>query len=286
MSTAVRPAIGALAPWFGSNRMLAEQVGVAVGPCQWAGVPFLGGAAELAHLKARTIVANDLHWGVINLAIVVAHPELGSKLRRRLKALPFHAEVLRRAQAYCCDLAAVEMPDLEFAVAYFVACWMGRSAKAGTDAEFSGSLPMRWDGAGGDSAVRYRSAAESLRAWARILARVNFTCMDAFDFLAKCKDAEGHAIYCDPPFPGPGDAYRFKFTFDDHRRLAATLAGFRDARVVCRFYDHPLVRELYPESRWRWTTPLGGRKQSNAEAPEVLLVNRPGPAGPAALFAI
>lgn len=35
--------------------------------------------------------------------------------------------------------------------------------------------------------------------------------------------------------------------------------------------DHPLVRELYPESAWTWNR-FDGRKQTNDAAPEVLLV--------------
>jgi DNA adenine methylase len=43
---------------------------------------------------------------------------------------------------------------------------------------------------------------------------------------------------------------------------------------VIRYYDHPLVRELYPEREWAWHHPEGGRTQANKAAPEVLLVNR------------
>jgi hypothetical protein len=44
--------------------------------------------------------------------------------------------------------------------------------------------------------------------------------------------------------------------------------------VVCRFYDHPLIHEIYPEGRWTWRR-LVGRKQSNAEASELLVINGP-----------
>lgn len=47
---------------------------------------------------------------------------------------------------------------------------------------------------------------------------------------------------------------------------------FNKCRIVCRFYDHQLVRDLYPESRWTWKH-FEGRKQSNGKAPEVLIVN-------------
>lgn len=64
--------ISCLAPWFGSNRMLAHEVGRALSGCEWVGIPFAGGMAELPQIRARTIVANDLHKHIINLAEVVA----------------------------------------------------------------------------------------------------------------------------------------------------------------------------------------------------------------------
>ena len=76
----------------------------------------------------------------------------------------------------------------------------------------------------------------------------------------------------DPPFPGPGAKYRHKFSEFDQLRLAKTLAGFTAAKVVCRFYDHPSIRDLYSEAHWAWKY-LTGRKQTNADAPEVLLTN-------------
>jgi len=153
---------------------------------------------------------------------------------------------------------------------YFVSQWMNRSAKSGTDGEFTGNLPVRWNANGGDSNTRYRSAVHSLVEWRRILQRCNFTVMDCFGFLERCDDSEGHGIYCDPPFYGPGERYKHTFTEDQHRKLAGVLATFQHARVVCRFYDVPLVREIYPEALWTWKEQTG-RKQSNEQAEEVLL---------------
>lgn len=39
--------ITALSPWFGSNRMLASEVGKHLTGCKWVGIPFCGGLAEL-----------------------------------------------------------------------------------------------------------------------------------------------------------------------------------------------------------------------------------------------
>ena len=152
---------------------------------------------------------------------------------------------------------------------------MGRSAQAGTDKEFSGGLPVRWDAGGGDSNKRFRSAIAGLPLWRKILQRANFTTLDIMEFLEKCKDEPGHAIYIDPPFPDDGDVYRHKFNYAKHEALALRLREFAQARIVMRFYDHPLVRAYYAEVYgWRWSQHVG-RKQSNAAGPELLLV-RPG----------
>lgn len=270
--------ITTLAPWFGSNRTLAENVGAALRGCEWVGVPFAGGMSELAHIEARTLVANDLHRLVVNLALTAADPVHGPALWRRLRRLPFHPDVLAAAQARSRARMTLNrplrevMPDPDAAADYFVCAWMGRSGNAGTKGELEGSLPIRWNANGGDSAVRYRSAVGSLAGWRKVLARVNFDCADAFDFLGKCKDAPGHGVYCDPPFPDAGEEYRHPFGHADHRRLAAVLGAYARCRVVCRFYDHPLVRACYPESAWQWNH-FRGRTQANKAAPEVLLVN-------------
>ena len=109
-----------------------------------------------------------------------------------------------------------------------------------------------------------------------VLRRCTFVVQDALDLIEHVKDEPAHGIYCDPPFPGAGDNYKHKFTEADHRRLADLLLFFGDVRIVCRFYDHPSVRELYPEPVWEWIRLEGGRKQTNAEGPEVLLVRNGG----------
>ena len=272
----------AVAPWFGANRLLAEHVGEELAGNRWVGVPFAGGMSELATIDASVMMVNDLHLHVMNLAMCIAHKRMISELIHFLARLPFHEEILRLAQTSCRqweaesrDYCITMMPCLAWAQDYFTAVWMGRSSKAGTVDEFNGKSAKRWNANGGGSNVRYRSAVRSLVAWHHIMQRCEFSVMDAFDFLARCEDAPGRAVYCDPPFPGPGEKYKYTFTDDQHRRLAEALAGFESARVICRFYDVPLVRELYPERLgWTWRR-LTGRKQTNEEAPEVLIINGP-----------
>lgn len=273
--------VTALAPWFGSNRSLAHRVGHELRGCNWVAVPFAGGMCELRHLTARTILVGDQHRHVINLANVLRSDEYGPMLIRELRRVPFHADALAHAQAVCRAAEGKRFGALgedwgvcyAEALSYFVCCWMGRASKAGTGDEFRSGLSVRWDAGGGDSATRFRSAVESLRDWRAIMPRCTFVVTDAFAMLDKVKDQAGCGVYCDPPFPDVGDEYRHKFTEAQHRELARRLSAFKKARVVARFYRHPLVEELYPAPHWRWLELAGGKTQANKAAPEVLLLN-------------
>jgi DNA adenine methylase len=269
--------VTAIAPWYGSNRTLAPIVGQELRGCTWVGIPFCGGMAEVPHITARSITVSDLHRHIINLAVVVQRDERRAELIERLNKTPFHPDVLNESQAHCRAFeASAREPttgNVTWAYHYFIACWMGRSGNAGTAGEFNGGLALRWTASGGDSNTRFRSAVESLDSWCEVMRRCNFAVLDVFDFLAACKDQPGIGIYLDPPFPGPGDRYRHPFDERQHHKLAEVLRRFSSARVVCRFYDHPLVRELYPESHWTWRHLVGRDQANNGEKPEVLIIN-------------
>ena len=151
---------------------------------------------------------------------------------------------------------------------------MGRSAQAGTDAEFKGNISTRWRPSGGSSCKRYRSAVESIDAWHEHLKRCEFTTINWDLFLMKAVDEPGHVLYCDPPFPDAGDRYKHPFDFRKHRALAGVLGSFKNLRVVCRFHDHPLVRDLYPKDKWTWRR-MAGRDQHRQDKDEVLIINGP-----------
>lgn len=284
--------ISALAGWFGGNRLLAPHVGAALAGCSWVGIVFAGGMAEVPHIAARTLVVNDKHRAIINLARVVADPVLRPLLTRCLQRKAFHPDELAACQGRCIDrdrqrADGMLQPNLEWAADYFVCCWMGRGGKAGLVSEFNGRPAIRWRADGGDSNTRYRSAIRMLAAFQRDLRRCTFETKDAFEFLARCEDRPEHGLYCDPPFPGLGRNYRHNAGRTEqeertwHTRLRDALLQFEHCRIVCRFYEHPLIRELYPPGAWSWQE-LTGRKQTNDDAPEVLLTRCP--ANSAGLF--
>jgi site-specific DNA-adenine methylase len=277
--------VRALCPWFGAGRLIAPLVAQELAGCKFVAVPFCGGMSEIAEIDARSIAVNDLHRHVINLARVVADDAMRRELIKRLARVPFHPEILFESQTWCKDNApeCMDHGDPIAAYHYFVCSWMGRSHKAGCRDEFNGGLSTRWNANGGDSNTRYRSAVRGLVEWGRIMRRCSFNCIDAFGFLQSCPDTPETGIYVDAPWPDDGAKYRHGFSEAEQRRLAATLAEFKRARVVVRFGDHPLIRELYPEpdaTRVGWTwIPVEGRTQTNQTKREVLIVSGPSRAG-------
>lgn len=262
----------ALAPWFGADRMIAEFIGEELRGCRWVGVPFAGSMAALSVIDAPTLVVSDLHRHIVNLGSVVA--TMRRELVYRLRSLPFHPDVLKAAQDFCKSNEPNGLKDFEAAVNYFICVWQGRSHKAGTTNEFNGGVSRRWNANGGDSNTRYRSAIKSLAAWERIMQRCSFDVLDCFDFLEACKDDEGHGLYIDAPWPDDGKYYRHTFTEAQQRRLAAKLRTFRHMRIVVRYGDHPLIRELYEVPPWTWRR-LTSRTQVNSDKAEALILNGP-----------
>lgn len=90
--------------YFGSDSEVASQLGSMLDHCKHVTIPFCGRMSILPNLKARAIVANDLHSQVINFYRFasgrfgqIAQSELIDKCQATLS----HPEEISLAQAYC-----------------------------------------------------------------------------------------------------------------------------------------------------------------------------------------
>lgn len=274
-----RPAITAPIQVFGSGRSIAKPVGKLLEGCGWVGIPFCGGLSELGEIAAPTIICNDKHELAINLYRVIKNAKIRPFLVAKLERLLFHSAELLAAQSYLKKRGIRELCDVKAAQAYFTCLWMTRAGVGLTTTEADGSLSFRWDhGSGGDSRVRWRSAIEALPWFGEQFQRCHFLMMDAFEFIGKSRDDADCGLYVDPPFPKVGRKYLHNAGETDeaerawHLRLRDALARFTKTRVVARFYDHELIRELYSRELWHWHE-LSGRDQANQSKPEVLLTN-------------
>lgn len=268
--------ITALAPWFGGKRNLAPLIVKALGRHRVYWELFCGSMAVLFEKEpCSNETVNDLNGDVVNLARVLAsedaHELFGRLLRTTFcEALFLDAKSRRRTEP-----ARV---GIDAAYDFFIESWMGRNGVAGTR-ESNTSFCVRFTGNGGDPAKRFRSAVDSIPAWAQRLRGVWILQRDAFELIERIEDAEGTALYLDPPYIVKGAKYVHDFAPEDHERLAKLLHRFTKARVVLSYYDHPKLAELYPD----WTqhkievskalAHQGARGANDTKAVEVLLIN-------------
>ena len=270
--------IKAIAPWFGGKRTLAPEIVQELGPHSAYWEPCCGSLSLLfakAQVSSETVC--DLHGPVMNLARVIASddgPKLFEKLSRTMFCEPLVAEAKQR-------MREGELSEFDLAYWFFIESWMGRNGVAGTR-QSNTAFCVRYTSNGGDPAVRFRAAAESIPAWAKRLMGVTVLTRDCFDVLGRIEDKDGTVVYVDPPYLVKGAKYVHDFQSEDHTRLAELLGRFKRTRVVVSYYDDPRLDDLYPDWNKRHLKATkamvnqGMRdKSGSTAAPEVLLMNGP-----------
>ena len=247
-------------PYFGSDAQVARELGALLDDCNHVTIPFVGGASILPHLKSRAIVANDLHALAINFyrQMSSTNKEL---LIARCQCTLSHPGNLELAQ----KTMQCEAPrDVDRAWAFWALCWLGRKGKGGT--KYQGGKPsVRRTANGGNNASRVRAAAGDLEAWAEHFERCEWEQSCFRELLPKVADDTQCGIYADPPWVGARD-YLHSFNEKDHRDLAEQLNRFEQTKIVVRYGDDSLIRELY--SGWTFIE-QESRTQANTKINEI-----------------
>jgi DNA adenine methylase len=286
-----------LAPWYGSKRTLAPRIVAELGQhnCYWEN-PCGSMAVLLAKDQVTYETANDVHQDLINLALVIRDRKSAEELYRLADPTLFHEDMCRLSKERTLSYReAAATCDVERAYWYLVFSWFHLNGIAGTKLNRTGNMCVRYSANGGNGAARWRSVVESIPDWHERLLRVQIVSRDLFEIFDEVDDAEGTAIYCDPPYILKKSRYLHDFpTLEQERKdpakkghvaLAAALSRFKKARVVLSYYDHPALAELYPGWTKIDSVQLGVAKSmvnsgmrddsGRTEAPEVLLLNGP-----------
>lgn len=244
--------IKAIVPWFGGKRNLASRIVELLSPHRVYWEPFCGSMAVLmAKPPCVMETVNDLHADLINLARVIQDSKLGPQLYRQLRRTLMHEQLFKEAAARYKSRGYFAMApepdyDLPRAYDYFICSWLGRNGVSGTGS-YNQGFCVRYTAQGGHAAKRWQSVIASIPAWRRRLANVTILQRDAFELLERIDDRKGTAIYIDPPYIEKGAKYIHDFEQQDHIRLAQMLGRFKETRIVISYYDHPKLKELYPD---------------------------------------
>lgn len=254
--------------YFGSDSMVARPLAAMLDHCDHVTIPFVGGASILPHLKARAIVANDLHDLAISFYRVLSGNDFQTAdLIERCKRTLSHPASLAYAERLAQDSRAT-IGDKAWAM--WALCWIGRKGKGGT--KHQGGMPsVRRTANGGTNASRIRAAANDLHEWAKHFERCEWESVCFRELLPKVADNESCGIYCDPPWVDVGRNYLHSFSQGDHVDLLDELRRFEKTTVIVRYGDSPLVRSLY--RGWN-IIEAESRDQCNAVKGEIWITNR------------
>lgn len=280
--------VTAIAPWFGSKRNLAPKIVQELGEHRSYWEPFCGGMSVLLAKPPCTMeTVNDLHGDLINLARTIQNQVTGPALYRRLRRVWMDEALYNECQHHIDEWPApsqvAAIPNLDRAVAYFIASWLGRNGTSGLQRHRIGkAFCLRYTKNGGASATRFRSAIDSIPAWRRRMRGVTILMRDGFKIIDRIEDAKGVAVYVDPPYVKKNAQYEHDFSGIDHHRLAKALGRFQETRVVVSYYDHPELHKWY--EGWTFIDCATTKAMPNqamrgrtgaTKAPEVLIVNGP-----------
>lgn len=248
--------------WFGGKSRLAPEIIRRMPPHRVYCEPF-GGAAHVLVQKPRAQheVYNDIDGELVNFLLVARdQPE---RLKKACESLPYSRELYERWKR-----EPWPKDSFERAVRFF---YMNRSAISGGNAHRS----TGWSHGiktGQNRAISYLSACELIPALAQRMRGVMIE-RDDFRKILRTYDGPDTLFYVDPPYIGRERYYTGGFTEQDHRDLAEMLNRIRGKAIVS-YYDHPLLKELYPG--WRRER-LGTIKQvgttGSHKAEELLLMN-------------
>jgi site-specific DNA-adenine methylase len=256
--------------YFGSDSEVAPQLGAMFDNCKHVTIAMVGGASIIPYLKARAIVANDLHDLAINFYRVLSGwygDDMRQQVIHRCHHTLSHPSDIEIAQ----ETIRLKVHDhVEKAWAFWALCWIGRKGKGGTKNQ--GGMPsVRRTPTGGTNASRVRAAAEDLPAWAKHFERCEWESCCFRELLPKVADNETCGIYCDPPWVDAGKLYLYPFVERDHRDMRQLLGRFALTTVVVRYGDAPLIRELYAD--WH-IIEAESRDQCNAVKGELWITNK------------
>lgn len=273
--------LNAILPYYGCKREQAKGLNELFGNhSAWWDLTCGSLAPLFSKQKSRVEVVNDISYSVTNLARVIQDDDFSCKLFDRLQRTLFCQEIFEEARKYLHliknNLQLKDGVSLTHAYHYFVFSWLARNGFAGTKKELDLGLCKRFTSNGGDPAVRFKNAVDSIPSWWHRLRGVTILRECCIKLARKIEDKVGTVIYADPPYVEKTCEYLHEFSREAHVQLAEALSRFQKTKVFVSYYAHELVNELYVDKGWHLidrTTTKKVSTRGNSKAEEIILTN-------------
>lgn len=211
---------------------------------------FGGSAAVTLNAGFKKRVYNDASADLANLFRCMSNPATRSQLLQRLRWTPPCRRIFAEDYAiylrgnFSFSLLADTIERARATLYRQLLSWGGKGRSGG----FSASSGDR---CGIKEVRRYQSVLRKLAAIGQYFRGTIIENLDYRDCVNLWGQKLNIVLFCDPPYVGSENYYSQTFTTADHTFLAHFLTNV-PAQAVCTYYDHPLIRELYPESLWKW----------------------------------
>ncbi|MBW2644580.1 MAG: DNA adenine methylase [Deltaproteobacteria bacterium] len=248
-------------PYIGGKYKLAGQISKrlhATGKTCLVDV-FGGSGAVTIHSGYNRRIYNDINCDFINLFKVMADDKQRAALLRKLKWTPASRQIFNEDHAIHVkgghSFKEVDDPVERARMTFYkhIFCFGGKVRSGGFAVSFKDCDYMK-------EVNKYNNVLKSFAKFGRFFRNTVLENLDFVVLIEKYGHKEGVVLFVDPPYPDFSAYYRDNLTEDRQRELASLLIR-TPAPVICTFYDHPLVRELYPEELWKYEV-VGGSKNS------------------------
>lgn len=243
-----------LIPYIGAKHRLADRL---VKICADTGADTLidvfGGSAAVtlaATEHFKKLVYNDVDGDLVNLFKVISNDADRQSLFKILRRLPpsrkifndDHSKYVAGGFSFSNCADPVERARRTFYRHCFA---FGGKVRCG------GFVFSHNDRHGIKEVVRYQNCLRKLARIGGLFHNVLVENLHYSELLRIHGRNKAFCFYVDPPYDGTENCYSRTFGPGDHTFLAQQLESI-PAKVVCTYYDTPLIRDLYPQTRWHW----------------------------------
>jgi DNA adenine methylase len=237
--------------WYGGKFSHLDWLLPLLPKCHHYCEPFAGSGAVILNRDPSPVETyNDIDGDVVTFFRMLRdHHE---ELIRSISLTPFSREEYNLA----INGPEKDINDVERARRFYIRARQTRTGLAQTASLGRWANCKNTSRAGMSGVVsRWLGGVEALDEIAQRLLRVQIENRPAIDVI-RLYDSPDTLFYCDPPYlhatRGDSKAYSFEMDENQHRELARALEQCR-AKVAVSGYDHPVMKELFPSSRWMKT---------------------------------
>lgn len=234
--------------WYGGKFSHLDWLLPLLPSCHHYCEPFAGSGAVLLNRDPSPVETyNDIDGDVVNFFRVLR--DRHAELIRAIALTPFSRAEYHRA---ICG-ATTGLSEVENARRFYIRARQTRTGLAQTASLGRWANCKDTSRAGMSGVVsRWLGGVEALEGIAQRLLRVQVENRPAVDVM-RLYDSPGTLFYCDPPYlhatRGDAKAYGFEMDEGQHREFAEVANKCR-SKIAVSGYDHPLMAELFPSSRW------------------------------------